>query len=98
MPASKETRFRVEGFWKIRATLRRASASDDVGAVFRAWARASSPVSSARVNSAPVRRWRGKPGSVRWRELSLRVLTWNLLHGRAVPSAGRELFDQFAAA
>jgi endonuclease/exonuclease/phosphatase family metal-dependent hydrolase len=27
-----------------------------------------------------------------------RVLTWNLKHGRAVPSAGRALFDEFAAA
>jgi len=27
-----------------------------------------------------------------------RVLTWNLKHGRAVPSAGRDLFDEFAAA
>lgn len=27
-----------------------------------------------------------------------RVLTWNLKHGRAVPSAGRNLFDEFAAA
>jgi endonuclease/exonuclease/phosphatase family metal-dependent hydrolase len=27
-----------------------------------------------------------------------RVLTWNLKHGRAVPSAGRELFDEFAVA
>jgi endonuclease/exonuclease/phosphatase family metal-dependent hydrolase len=27
---------------------------------------------------------------------ALRVLTWNLKHGRAVPSAGRELFDEFA--
>lgn len=26
------------------------------------------------------------------------VLTWNLKHGRAVPSAGRELFAEFAAA
>ena len=31
--------------------------------------------------------------SVTWR-----VLTWNLKHGRAVPSAGRELFDEFARA
>ena len=30
--------------------------------------------------------------------LSLRVLTWNLQHGRAVPSAGRDLLDEFAAA
>ncbi len=30
--------------------------------------------------------------------MSLRVLTWNLLHGRAVPSAGRELFTEFAQA
>jgi endonuclease/exonuclease/phosphatase family metal-dependent hydrolase len=29
--------------------------------------------------------------------LSLRVLTWNLMHGRAVPPAGRNLFDDFAA-
>ncbi len=30
--------------------------------------------------------------------MTLRVLTWNLKHGRAVPSAGRNLFDDFAAA
>jgi endonuclease/exonuclease/phosphatase family metal-dependent hydrolase len=28
----------------------------------------------------------------------LRVLTWNLYHGRAVPPAGRDLFDEFAGA
>jgi endonuclease/exonuclease/phosphatase family metal-dependent hydrolase len=28
----------------------------------------------------------------------LRVLTWNLMHGRAVPPAGRDLLDEFAAA
>jgi endonuclease/exonuclease/phosphatase family metal-dependent hydrolase len=28
----------------------------------------------------------------------MRVLTWNLLHGRSVPPAGRELFDEFAGA
>jgi endonuclease/exonuclease/phosphatase family metal-dependent hydrolase len=28
----------------------------------------------------------------------VRVLTWNLLHGRSVPPAGRELFDEFCAA
>lgn len=28
----------------------------------------------------------------------VRVLTWNLMHGRAVPSAGRELFEEFASA
>ena len=30
--------------------------------------------------------------------MSLRVLTWNLLHGRSVPPAGHELFEEFAAA
>jgi endonuclease/exonuclease/phosphatase family metal-dependent hydrolase len=30
--------------------------------------------------------------------MALRVLTWNLMHGRAVPPAGRELFEEFAAA
>jgi len=28
----------------------------------------------------------------------MRVLTWNLLHGRSVPPAGRDLFDEFAGA
>jgi len=28
----------------------------------------------------------------------LRVLTWNLLHGRSLPPAGRDLFDAFGAA
>jgi endonuclease/exonuclease/phosphatase family metal-dependent hydrolase len=28
----------------------------------------------------------------------LRVLTWNLMHGRSVPSSRRELLDEFAAA
>jgi endonuclease/exonuclease/phosphatase family metal-dependent hydrolase len=28
----------------------------------------------------------------------VRVVTWNLKHGRAVPSAGRDLFDEFAVA
>ena len=28
----------------------------------------------------------------------MRVLTWNLFHGRAVPPAGHDLFDEFAAA
>jgi endonuclease/exonuclease/phosphatase family metal-dependent hydrolase len=30
--------------------------------------------------------------------VTLRVLTWNLMHGRAVPSAGHELLQEFAAA
>ncbi len=30
--------------------------------------------------------------------MSLRVLTWNLLHGRSQPAAGRYLLDEFAAA
>ncbi len=28
---------------------------------------------------------------------AVRVLTWNLFHGRAVPSAGRDLLDEFTA-
>jgi endonuclease/exonuclease/phosphatase family metal-dependent hydrolase len=30
--------------------------------------------------------------------MRLRVLTWNLMHGRSLPPAGHELFDQFASA
>ncbi len=30
--------------------------------------------------------------------MDLRVLTWNVFHGRAVPPAGRDLYDEFAGA
>lgn len=30
--------------------------------------------------------------------MPLRILTWNLMHGRAIPSAGRDLLDDFVAA
>ncbi|MBV9802152.1 MAG: endonuclease/exonuclease/phosphatase family protein [Solirubrobacterales bacterium] len=30
--------------------------------------------------------------------MALRVLTWNLLHGRSVPGTGRDLFEEFCAA
>ena len=30
--------------------------------------------------------------------MRLRVLTWNLMHGRSVPASGHDLFDEFAAA
>ncbi len=30
--------------------------------------------------------------------MGLRVLTWNLMHGRSVPPAGHDLFEEFAAA
>jgi endonuclease/exonuclease/phosphatase family metal-dependent hydrolase len=48
-----------------------------------------------------VRKCRGKRKSVRplrSRALPLRVLTWNLYHGRAVPGEGRSLLAEFAAA
>ncbi len=55
MPTSKVTRVRVEGFWKISATLRPASAREEWGAAFSAAARSSSCSSSAALSSAPVR-------------------------------------------
>jgi endonuclease/exonuclease/phosphatase family metal-dependent hydrolase len=42
-------------------------------------------------------KWRGKR-RVYVDPVRLRVLTWNLLHGRSVPGAGRDLFDEFCAA
>jgi endonuclease/exonuclease/phosphatase family metal-dependent hydrolase len=42
-------------------------------------------------------KWRGKR-RVYVDSVRLRVVTWNLLHGRAVPPAGRELFDEFCVA
>jgi endonuclease/exonuclease/phosphatase family metal-dependent hydrolase len=40
----------------------------------------------------------GKPGSVRCAVVGLCVLTWNLMHGRSVPSAGHDLLHEFASA
>ncbi len=57
---------------------------------------------SARLSSAPVSKWRAmggaRGGGVYVDGVAMRVLTWNLKHGRAVPSAGRDLFEEFAAA
>jgi endonuclease/exonuclease/phosphatase family metal-dependent hydrolase len=40
----------------------------------------------------------GQGGECTFHVVPLRVLTWNLKHGRAVPSAGRDLFNEFCAA
>ena len=66
IPASNDTRVRVDGFWKISATVRRASASELNGAALSSSARSISSLISAELSSAPVRKWRGKPSSVRW--------------------------------
>jgi endonuclease/exonuclease/phosphatase family metal-dependent hydrolase len=42
-------------------------------------------------------KWRGKR-RVYVASVALRVLTWNLFHGRSVPPAGRDLFGEFAKA
>jgi endonuclease/exonuclease/phosphatase family metal-dependent hydrolase len=42
-------------------------------------------------------KWRGKRRVYVGVPL-MRALTWNLLHGRSVPPAGRDLFDEFADA
>jgi endonuclease/exonuclease/phosphatase family metal-dependent hydrolase len=39
----------------------------------------------------------GQGGECTFGLVSLRVLTWNLKHGRAVPAAGRDLFSEFCA-
>src|SRR6516165_9652797 len=82
----------------ISATLRPASASELIGAAFSSVARFRTRSRSALDSSAPVRKWLGKVGSVRSARMRLRVLTWNLMHGRSVPPAGRDLFDEFAGA
>ena len=55
------------------------------------------PCTSSEVSSVPVMKWRGKR-RVYVGSWPMRVLTWNLLHGRSVPPAGRDLFDEFADA
>src|SRR4051794_21294181 len=95
MPAWKDTRVRVDGFWKSSATLRPSSAREASGSRLSASARSRIACRSSAPSSAPVSRWRGKCGNVR---RCMNVLTWNLFHGRAVPPAGRSLQREFAAA
>ena len=99
-PASNDTRVRVDGAWKISATRRPARARDASGESLELGRPGQQRVSSsAGVSSAPVRKWRGKRSSVRSTiPMRLRVLTWNLMHGRARPSAGRDLRPEFTAA
>ena len=66
MPASNETRVRVDGLWKISATVAPRSTSRASGAALSSSARSISASSSSRLSSAPVRKWRGKRCSVRW--------------------------------
>src|SRR5947207_10519974 len=95
MPAWKETRVRVEGFSNSSATVRSSSAREASGSRLRASARSSSRRRSSAVSSAPVRKCRLKAGTL---DDGMRVLTWNLFHGRARPPAGRSLEREFAAA
>ena len=88
-PASNDSRVRVEGFSKISATApaleraRRAAARPSARA-----ARSSSACSSSRSSSVAGEQVARQAGSLR---AAMRVLTWNLFHGRAVPAAGRDL-------
>ena len=88
---------RVECFSKISAMLRPSSAREDSGAAFRASARSSSARSSSGVELGPGEQVARQDGQSRL-GMAMRVLTWNLFHGRAVPPAGRNLQAAFARA
>ena len=93
-PASNDSRVRVDGFSKTSATDRPSSGLASSGCAFIAAARSIRASSSSRASSVPSRKCRtGKRGILRPR---CEVLTWNLYHGRAVPPAGRDLFEDFA--
>lgn len=93
-PASNETRVRVDGCSNSSATVWPSSAREAAGASLRASARSSSDVSWPAESSVPSRKCRRR--SVR--SAAVRVLTWNLFHGRSVPPSGRPLAREFAAA
>src|SRR3982750_1991701 len=78
----------------MSATERRWSASEETGESLRCSARSIRPSSPSRESSSPVRKWRVKRGRVG----GMRVVTWNLFHGRAVPGAGRSGQHEFAGA
>ena len=95
-PASNDMRVRVEGCSNSSATVRPASAREAARRRLERERAVEDRGQLARgASSAPVRKCRGKRGSVRSR--AVRVLTWNLFHGRSVPPRGAALLDEFAA-
>ena len=70
MPASKDSRVRVECFSKMSAMLRPSSAREDSGAAFSASARSSSASSSSRSSSVAGEQVTRQAGQsmVTWRE------------------------------
>src|SRR5947207_11153164 len=92
IPASNDTRVRVEGFSNSSATWRPWSTREASGSAFSSSPRSISPCSSSGVSSEPVMKCRAKRESVR-----VRVVSWNLYGGRAKPPAGRSLLAEFAA-
>ncbi len=87
-PASNDVRVRVDGAWNISATVARCRASELSGARLSSAARSSnrsSSIGGQLVSGDEVARQARQCtlGTVR-----LRVLTWNLFHGRSVPPIG----------
>ena len=80
---------RVEGFWKISATLRPSSARLESGSSASCCARSSSASSSSRLSSAPVRRWRvmeaASVGAPRRRTCTNRGAMWDRARMRLQP-------------
>jgi plastocyanin len=72
---------RVDGRWKMSATLAPASASHDSGARFSSAARSSSRSSSSAVSSVPVRRFRGTGCQCTWRRAAASALIALALSG-----------------
>ena len=99
MPASKDRRVRVEGFSKISATERPSSTREESGCAFSASARSSRWSSSSAVELRAGEQMVGHEGGQSTiAAMELRVLSWNLFHGRSVPETRGSLLDEFAAA
>src|SRR5215210_7951377 len=73
-PTSNDTRVRVDGLSNTSATERPSSARDERRSAFSSSARSRRRACSSAVSSAPVRKC-----------LGMRVLSWNLYHGRDRP-------------
>ncbi len=98
MPASNDVRVRVDGASKMSATERRTSTSElqrrslELGGAVQQ----SAEFLGAELGPGEEVAWHGPQCTLG--RVQLRVLTWNLMHGRSVPSARRDLLDEFGAA
>ena len=96
-PASNEVRVRVEGAWKTSATVRPVQRVRAQRRGLELGGAIQQPPELGGRQFLPGQQVSRQARQCTLGAMRLRVLTWNLFHGRSVPGRAG-LFDEFAAA